>query len=113
MDTSLVMTIWAVLPVNGLTTGRWVLQSYSTPSGGLQNPIAGTELTARFAADGSLTGSSGCNTYSSGFTAYNQTLRVGSLSVTSILCESPQGVMEQEELFLSLLRQLYRPVRMP
>ena len=90
---------------NGLTSSRWVLQSFSTPSGGLQSPISGTELTARFAPDGGLTGSAGCNTYSSGFTAYDQTLRIGTLSVTNSVCESPQGIMEQEDIFLGLMRQ--------
>lgn len=91
--------------VSGLTTGRWVLQSYSTPSGGSQTPISGTELTARFGADGSLTGSAGCNTYSGGFTAYDQTLRIGTLTSTNSLCESPTGIMEQEGVFLNLMHQ--------
>jgi heat shock protein HslJ len=90
---------------NGLTSSRWLLQSYSTPSGGLQTPISGKELTARFDANGSLTGSAGCNTYSGGFTAYDQTLRIGTLSSSSAFCESPEGAMEQEGTFLNLMHQ--------
>jgi heat shock protein HslJ/uncharacterized protein YgiM (DUF1202 family) len=90
---------------SGLTSGRWVLQSYSTPSGGSQTPLSGTEITARFAADGSLTGSAGCNTYSGGFTAYDNTLRVGTLSTSNALCDSPDGIMEQEGTFLNLMHQ--------
>ncbi len=91
--------------VNGLTSGRWVLQSYSTPGGGLQTPLAGTELTARFGADGSLSGSGGCNNYNGGFMAFDQTLRISNLSSSQKLCPAPDGIMEQEGTFLSLMHQ--------
>jgi len=90
--------------VNGLTTGRWVLQSYSTP-GSLNIPVPGTELTARFGADGSLSGSGGCNNYSGGFMAYDQTLRISNVTSSQALCADPAGVMEQEGTFLTLLQQ--------
>ena len=91
--------------VSGLTSGRWLLQSYSTQAGGLQTPLAGTQITARFEANGNLSGSGGCNTYSGGFTAYDQTLKIGQLSVTQALCGAPQGIMEQESTFVALMRQ--------
>ena len=90
--------------INGLATGRWVLQSYST-RGSLKIPLPGTELTARFGADGSLSGSAGCNNYSGGFMAYDQTLRISNLNSSQVLCAEPAGVMEQEGDFLSLLKQ--------
>jgi heat shock protein HslJ len=88
--------------IGGLTGGRWVLQSYSTPAGGFQNVLPGTQVTARFGADGSLNGSAGCNSYSSGFTGFDRTLRVHGLSASQALCES-QGMMDQETTYLSLL----------
>lgn len=91
--------------VNGLTSGRWILHSYSPPGAGLQTPLPGTELTARFGADGSLSGSAGCNSYGGGFTAYDQTLRVSSLSSSQTLCPTPEGIMEQEGAFLRLMGQ--------
>jgi heat shock protein HslJ len=91
--------------VSGLTSGRWLLQSYSTQAGGLQTPLAGTQVTARFEANGNLSGSGGCNTYSGGFTAYDQTLKIGQLTATQALCGAPQGIMEQESTFLALMRQ--------
>ncbi|GMQ78617.1 MAG: hypothetical protein BMS9Abin02_1140 [Anaerolineae bacterium] len=91
--------------INGLTTGRWLLQSYSPPSGGLKRPISGTEITARFGVDGSLSGSSGCNNYSGGFTAYDQTLRTNRLTSSQQLCQKPNGIMEQEGEFLLLMQQ--------
>ena len=91
--------------VNGLTNGRWVLETYSTPSLGLKNPLPGTELTARFATDGQLSGSGGCNNYNGGFMAFDQTLRISNLTSSQALCAEPAGVMEQEGTFLSLMSQ--------
>jgi heat shock protein HslJ len=94
--------------LNGLTANRWLLQSYSSGETGLRTPLAGTEINARFEATGALSGSAGCNTYSGGFTAYDETLRTSNLGVTQSLCDSPQGIMEQESIYISLLSQAAR-----
>ena len=91
--------------IGGLTSGRWLLQSYSTPGGGLQALLPGTEITARFGADGSLSGSAGCNSYSGRFTAYDQTLRISGVTASQSFCEAPAGIMEQEGAFLSSMQQ--------
>jgi heat shock protein HslJ/uncharacterized protein YraI len=93
--------------VGGLTGGRWILASYSTPAGGFQTPLPGSQITARFGADGSLSGSAGCNNYNGGFTGYDRTLRIHTLSASQALCGEPQGVMDQESTFLSLMRQAH------
>ncbi len=91
--------------INGLTSGRWLLQSYSVPGGGLQSVLTGTEVTARFGTDGSLSGSGGCNNYSGGFMAFDQTLRMSNVTSSQALCSQPEGIMEQENTFMSLLNQ--------
>ncbi len=91
--------------VSGLTSSRWILQSYSTLAAGFQRPLPGTEITARFGADGSLNGSAGCNSYNGGFMGYDQTLRINRLTASQALCQTPDGVMEQEGAFLSLMQQ--------
>jgi heat shock protein HslJ/uncharacterized protein YraI len=91
--------------VNGLTSGRWILDSFSTPAGGFQRPLPGTEITARFGAEGALSGSAGCNSYDGAFTAYAQTLRTNRLTSGQAFCSSPEGIMEQEGTFLALLQQ--------
>jgi heat shock protein HslJ/uncharacterized protein YgiM (DUF1202 family) len=91
--------------VNGLTTGRWLLDSYTTPGSGFKTPLPGTEISARFGADGSLSGSAGCNSYTGGFIAFDQTLRTSNLTSSKVLCPDPEGVMEQEGTFLTLLAQ--------
>jgi heat shock protein HslJ/uncharacterized protein YraI len=90
---------------SGLTNGRWVLESYSTPTGGSKTPLPGTELTARFGADGSLSGSGGCNNYSGAFMAFDETLRMTNLTSSQNLCPEPTGVMEQEGTFLNVMNQ--------
>jgi heat shock protein HslJ/uncharacterized protein YgiM (DUF1202 family) len=94
--------------VNGLTANRWVLQSYSSPETGYRTPIPGTQITATFADGGNLSGNAGCNDYSGGFTAYDQTLRISSVGVSGALCNQPEGVDQQESVYLSLLRQAAR-----
>jgi heat shock protein HslJ/uncharacterized protein YraI len=93
---------------NGLTSGRWILDSFSTPAGGFQRPLPGTEITARFGADGSLSGSAGCNSYNGTFTAYDQKLRLNQFTSGKALCPSPEGVMDQEGVFLMLMQQSAR-----
>ena len=89
----------------GLTSSQWTLQSMSSPSIGLVTPLPGTQLTARFETNGDLSGSAGCNDYSGGFTAYDQALRIsGPLTSGLAFCETPAGIMEQEQAFLSLIQ---------
>ena len=94
--------------VGGLTSSRWLLQSFSSPSTGYRTPLPGTQITARFGADGSLSGSAGCNSYDGTFNAFDQTLRISTLSSSQALCGSPEGVMEQEGVFLNLMHQASR-----
>ncbi len=94
--------------VGGLTSGRWVLTSYSSPSTGSKTVLPGTQVTARFSPDGSLSGSGGCNTYNGRFTAYEQTLGVSNLTSSQAICSDPEGIMEQEATVLSLLQQARR-----
>ena len=91
--------------VSGLTSNRWILSSYSTPSGGYQRPIPGTETTARFGTNGSLSGSAGCNSYNSSFMAFDNTLRIYNMAPSQAWCGDPGGIMEQEGTFLELMQR--------
>jgi len=94
--------------VNGLTSNRWILSSYSTPGGGYQRPIPGTEITARFGTNGSLSGSAGCNSYNSSFMAFDKTLRIYNMAPSVAFCGDPGGIMEQEGTFLDLMQRAAR-----
>jgi heat shock protein HslJ len=67
------------------------------------SPIAGTELTATFAEDGKLTGSAGCNNYTTTYTTDKATIEIEPAAATRKFCPEPQGVMDQEAAFLSAL----------
>jgi heat shock protein HslJ/uncharacterized protein YraI len=108
MDDSVSAERIEITVIGGLTSYRWILQSYSSPSTGQRTPLPGTQITARFATDGTLSGSAGCNSYNGSFTAFDQTLRIGTLSSSQALCGSPEGIMEQEGLFLNLMHQASR-----
>ena len=93
--------------INGLTSGRWILQSYS-PGSSLKTPLPGTEITARLATNGDLSGSGGCNNYSGGFIAFDQTLRMRNISSSQVFCSAPEGIMEQEGEILALMNRSSR-----
>ena len=80
----------------------WVLEAYSTGGGAVSSVIAGTTITANFAADGIVTGNAGCNHYGGQYSLDGANLTVASLYSTLIYCETP-GVMEQEAAFMGHL----------
>jgi heat shock protein HslJ len=77
----------------------WVLQSYGDP----KNPTpveAGVSIDALFSPAKSLSGSSGCNTYTARYAIQGNTMRIDQPISTYLSC--PQG-MEQEGVYLSAL----------
>jgi heat shock protein HslJ len=82
--------------------GAWVATMFLQRDA-VASPLAGTEVTATFGADGTLTGSAGCNTYRATYTASNGTIDVSEPVATRKACAEPAGVMEQEQAYLSAL----------
>ena len=78
--------------VTGLLTGDAVV-----------SPILDTDLTATFGADASLTGSAGCNNYNATYTSDKGTIEITEPAATRKFCSEPEGVMEQEHAYLSVL----------
>ena len=91
--------------VGGLTSGRWILTSFSTPNSGNKKPHPQTEITARFGVDGNLSASARCNSYNSYFMAFDKTLRIYNVAPSQAWCDKPGGVMEQEGTFLDLMQR--------
>jgi len=89
-----------------LESTRWVLESY----GNADNPQAileGTEVTAEFLA-GEVIGSAGCNSYFASYEIDGQDITIDSIGATEMACLEPEGVMDQETLYLSALGQAER-----
>lgn len=87
---SLVGSAWKV---TGINNGKQAVASV----------IGGSEVTATFGADGSVTGSAGCNTYSAGYTLEGSALQITAPAATRMFCDTPSGVMDQEAAFLHAL----------
>ena len=83
-------------------TGDWEVTAFLRGNG-FSTPVAGTKLTATFAADGTLSGSGGCNRYTAKYTADAGKLTITAPASTKKLCPEPADVMAQEAAFLTVL----------
>jgi heat shock protein HslJ len=83
-------------------TGDWEVTSF-LDGDALVSPLAGTRITASFAADETLTGSAGCNSYSASFTIGSGAIEITQPSATRKACAEPEGVMAQEAAYLAAL----------
>jgi heat shock protein HslJ/uncharacterized protein affecting Mg2+/Co2+ transport len=76
---------------------NWVLVSLSG-----NQPLDGTTITAVFNPDGSVSGSSGCNTYNGRYSVSGDNLTISGVSTTQIACDQP--VMDQESAYIAALQ---------
>jgi heat shock protein HslJ len=82
-------------PLDGTS---WVLTAYGTSS-----LIPGTEITLEWEG-GEVSGSAGCNTYGGTYQLSGDSISMSDLYNTEMACMEPEGVMDQEQDFLKLLR---------
>jgi heat shock protein HslJ len=82
----------------------WQVVSYNNGKQAVVSLIIDTEITLDFGTDGQVSGKSGCNTYSGGYETNGDQLKVGPLASTRMFCESPAGVMDQEQQYLAALQ---------
>lgn len=82
---------------------KWFLRSYGEQDN-FKAIIDDSEITATFnSTEGKINGSGGCNTYFARYEAKGSRLSIFEMAFTEMACISPEGVMEQEQEFLSLL----------
>jgi heat shock protein HslJ len=101
------------IPVQGpenpdLTEPTWVLVSYYNGGDAFVPvpPIA--EITLLFSTDGRVQGNAGCNEYFGTYRLDGGLTDIGSLASTEKYCLSPEGVMDLEQHYLSLLQETTR-----
>ncbi len=82
--------------------GEWIATAIQTGAA-LASPLPGTEITATFADDGTLTGSAGCNRYTTTYTTERGGIEIAPPAATKKACAAPDGVMEQEAAYLAAL----------
>ena len=90
-------------PDSMLKDTKWFLRSYGEQNN-LQAIIEDTEITATFnSIKGEISGSAGCNTYFAGYQISGSKLSIYEMAFTEMACVSPEGVMEQEQEYLTIL----------
>ena len=79
----------------GIEGATWQLVSVADDSGALVEVPAGVEATATF-ADGTVSGSSGCNNYSASYTLDGDSLSIMPGPMTMMACPEPQMSVEMQ-----------------
>ncbi len=97
------VAVFAAQPT-GLADTNWTVSAYNNGKQAVVGVLADTNLTANFGADGVLSGAAGCNNYTGGYTTTGKDgIAIGPLASTMMMCSEPEGVMEQEALYLAAL----------
>ena len=87
----------------GLTGTVWSATGVNNGKQAVVSLVAGTEITAVFAEDGTLSGSAGCNNYTTTYTVDGDNITIGMGASTMMFCAEPEGVMDQEAQYLAAL----------
>lgn len=82
--------------------GTWVLKSYTDGKGGFIPVLASAPIDATFQKDGSLSGASGCNQYSTTYSTSGESISISQSAATTMMACEP-AVMAQETAYLTLL----------
>jgi len=87
-----------------LENKTWILESYGNPDN-LQTVLKGTEVTALFdSSEGQVSGSAGANHYFGDYSLRNGEISIQQMAHTEMYRLDPEGVMEQEQNYLSILQ---------
>ena len=86
-----------------LEGSSWQVISYNNGKEAVVSIIIGSEITANFGEDGQLTGNAGCNQYSAPYKTEGDNISIETAAATEMACFEPEGVMEQEQLYLAAL----------
>ena len=93
-------------PTAELTHTEWTLTAYNNGRGGIVTLMADTAITATFNEKDGVVGSAGCNDYRAAYQVNQNMLTIGAPASTRRLCPQPDGIMQQETVFLSLLQDV-------
>ena len=73
----------------------------------IRSVVVGTDLTADFSADGTISGNTGCNSFRGDYTLDGEELRIGPLTATKDACPTEEA-SEQETGYLAALESAVR-----
>lgn len=94
------------LPVTALQGTPWEATMVNNGRGAVTSLVQHTSITATFGADGRLTGSAGCNRYTTTYTTDGDTISIARPAVTRRQCPAP--AMTQERNYLAALARSTR-----
>ena len=98
-----VLTFVKGIPID-LAGTSWTLTSLIDEGGSMAPIVTGTTVTAIFDAGGiRVSGLAGCNHYSADYTRNGADITIKSAVRTDMYCGEPEGLMDQEDRYLSLL----------
>jgi heat shock protein HslJ len=69
-----------------------------------QEPLPGTDASVQF-EDGTVTGTTGCNSFGGEFMLSDNSLTFNNLYQTEMACTEPAGIMQQETAFMQAMMQ--------
>lgn len=87
----------------GLNGTSWQVISSNNGKQAVVSTMIGTTLTMQF-SDKHISGSAGCNQYHANYQVSGNQLSMSDIAITKMFCAEPQGMMEQENQFLSALK---------
>jgi heat shock protein HslJ len=82
----------------------WQVLAYNNGKQAVTSVINDTSMTIEFNTNGTLSGNSGCNSYSGSYSLSKQQIEISQLISTKKLCNNPPGIMEQEAMYLTALQ---------
>jgi heat shock protein HslJ len=85
-----------------LTGANWSATMINNGKGAVSSLVAGSEVSAMFNTNGSVTGKGGCNNYNGPFTTQGNTVKIGPVASTMMACE--EAVMQQETAYFNALQ---------
>jgi heat shock protein HslJ len=103
------MAAYTVQPSTALVATQWEVMGYNDGKGGYTSVLLDTQLTAFFGEDGSLTGSAGCNNYTTTYQVEDShadggAISIGPAATTRMMCAEPEGIMDQEQAYLAAVQ---------
>lgn len=87
-----------------LSDTSWVAVSYNNGKQAVVSVLSDTEITALFGEDGKLTGSAGCNNYTTGYTVDGKSIQISPAATTRMMCQTPEGIMDQEFAYINAIQ---------
>lgn len=95
--------VFSLMPPVGISGTSWKLNAFNNGQGAFVDVLSGTEVSAIFGEDGSLSGSAGCNNYTTQYEVDGSSITIGMAASTMMMCTEPAGIMEQETQYLAAL----------